>query len=499
MRLVRQHRTEGEGRTLSGLPHATALSKPALMTLAWLTVLVSASLRFTMDTASVGRVDSRIVVGASALFAGLLIAAVRWPDRRSVSPGTPLSPLTIVALFAASAAVQTGLPMLVFANRSSDAPPGSVVAFWTTVFVGGALAAGGGLTLRNRALRLSSALLLVVAGAGVLANWERPSSFSLLVRYTEYQLAMLIAAIAVVLVVLLLTASVERHGWPATAAPIAAGSALGGLFLLVAARESLSQLLSPIVMLAAGASAVLYLMILSLGSGRGALISGTAIAAAPAAITLLSILESATGMLGPRPLLLGPVAAACAVGACAVGLMLYEGSEIAPFTASRPLKATATVGLAAAAVGMFAPSLGVAVKGGLSGGQAFAVNFSMAGYETVAGWLAFSVALTGALALIAVKERRLLIGALITSVAGALAWTILRPMPLHTWVSWIPPEVQQDYGTEFASIVFSPLTAVWQLIGVLLVVLATGVASYMARRPAGTIDIETRPPLEEHS
>jgi len=498
MRLVRQHRTEGEGRTVSGLPHATTPSKPGLMLLAWMVLLVSASLRFTMDTASVGRIDSRVVVGMSAVFAGILIAAVYWPGRRSSSSRDPLPPITAGWLLLASAALQAGIPMLVFDNRSSDAPPGAVVAFWTTVFFGGVLVVAGAVGMRGMWQRAAAALLLVAAGAGVLANWERPSSFSLLVRYTTPQLVMLACALASVMLLVLLAMSVERNGWSVVALPIAGGSLLGGVLLLVLARESVGSFVSPVVMLAAGASAVLYLMVLSLGSGRGALLSGTAIAAAPAAITLLTALESAVGMLGPRPLLLSPILASCAVGACALVLILRERGATAPVRSNR-IVIVAGIGAAASVAGMIAPALGVAVKGGLSDGAAFATTFSMAGYETVAGWLALSAALVALSGVAAGADFRSLSYTLVTVVVSLFAWNLLRPMPLHTWVSWIPPEVQQDYGTEFASVVFSPLPAVWQLAGMVVAVIATSGALYLNRQPASVKDAETPPRVEERS
>jgi len=499
MRLVRQQRTEGEGRTVSGLPYATAPSKPVLMLLAWLVVLVSASLRFTMDTASVGRIDSRVIVGASALFAGGLMAAVYWPKGRP-SPGRMrLHPIAVGGIALASAVLQAGIPMLVFANRSSDAPPGAVVAFWSTVFFGGTLVVAGAVGSRGRLLRMASALLLMTAGAGVLANWERPSSFSLFVRYTTPQFVMLGGMLASVVLLLLLTMTVERYGWSATALPISGGAALGGVLLLALARESLASLGSPIVMLAAGASAVLYLLILSLGSGRGALVSGTAIAAVPAAITLLTALESAVGMLGPRPLLLGPIVASCAVGASAIVLILREPVATAPIASRRIVMGITLTGLAASMVGMIMPVLGVAVKGGLSDGTAFATTFSMAGYETVAGWLAFSVALLGVTALMSRVDRRSILYVLAAGVTSFAAWTVLRPMPLHTWVSWIPPEVQQDYGTEFASIVFSPLMAGWQLVGMVVTLIAMSSALYLNRQSAGASENEAPSLVEEHS
>jgi len=479
---------------MSGLPHATALSKRGLTIGAWLLVLFCACLRFTMDTASVGRADSDAVIGMSAILTGILIALVHWSPSEARREARHQGLAAAVSVALASMTVAAGVPWLVFMNRSSDAPPGAVVAFWTTAFVGAVLVAAASLNRSGARTRVPAALILLSAGAGVLANWERPSSFSLLVRYTGPQIAMLTAGLVWVVLILLLAGRVRDIGWPAMVIPVSVGSLMGGAVVFALNPAASSSATSPIVLLAAGAFAVLHLIVLSLGPGRGAIVSGTAIAAAPAAITLLAILEAAVGMLGPRPLLIAPVAAASALGAASIWLLLdeRESPRVAP---SHPaLILLAMGGLVLATVGMAAPALGVAVKGGLSDGQAFAVEFSMAGYETVAGWIAVSAVL---LTVAAVIDRtgygRLLLVAA-TSVVALIAWVFLRPMPLHTWVSWIPPEVQQDYGTEFASIVFSPLGSIWQPVGLIIAVLTAVGAAILARRaavPAGSAESPT--------
>ncbi|MDP2233114.1 MAG: hypothetical protein Q8K89_05730, partial [Actinomycetota bacterium] len=398
-----------------------------------------------------------------------------------------------------SGLAQAGLPLLVFVNRHSDAPAGSVVAFWTTAFVGVALVGVGAAAGRDRLLRLAAALLLLVSAAGVLANWERPSSFSLLVRYTGPQVYMALAALAWVVIVFYLAARVEKLGWATSALPIAIGSGLAGAVLLIGSAPGLSTLLSPIILLSAGASAVLYLMVLSVGPGRGALIAGTAIAAAPAAITLLTVLESAVGIMGPRPILVAPVIGASAVGACAIAIALVDSPRKRVVPPGRLALGLAVAALLAAAAGLLAPALGVAVRGGLSNGEVFAADFTMAGFETVAGWLAFAMAL---IVLVSVRSglgRWRAAGILGALVVLAMAWTVLRTMPLHTWVTWIPPEVQQDYGTEFASLVFTPLSSAWQLIGLSLSALAAGLGAWSVWLLPEAVDAASVPVSEGRS
>jgi hypothetical protein len=86
----------------------------------------------------------------------------------------------------------------------------------------------------------------------------------------------------------------------------------------------------------------------------------------------------------------------------------------------------------------------------------------MRGYETVGGWIVLSLALVVLAMSLKPTAATVLRGSFALG-AGLLGWWILRFIPLHTWISWIPPEVQQDYGSEYASIVFAPIQAWWQV------------------------------------
>ncbi len=497
MRLVRPYRTGGEGRTESGLPHATALSKPILMPLAWSVVAVMASLSFVFSTTTVGRVGPSVVAGTSAIASGLLVLLVHGaPSRRQgVSGSGPwvLSEALPVALATVAATLVS--PLIILANRSSDAPAGSVVAFWTTVFAGSLLAAVGVVSQDDRLRRVASLLLLLTAGAGVLANWERPSSFSLLVRYVEAQSGIVTGVVLWVVAVAYLSHRFQRGGTRVTL--IASSAAiLSGLALPLFYGLAWTRLMEPRVLLAAGASAVLFLMVLSLGPGRGGTLSGSAIAVAPAVITLFTLVESAVGVLGPRPILLAQVLACVAVGVSALAMLFAPSAMFGARAKERPLGLIALLALIAAGLGMITPAIDVVVRGGLSSGQAFEVGFSMLGYETVAAWLAFALAL-----LVFVSARRSGSGSgaallLAASMITVFAWWTLRDVPLHTWVSWIPAEVQQDYGTEFASMVMKPAVAVWQMIALGSCLVAAG-TNLMLVRMTGTLDNDSQSPLVE--
>lgn len=488
MRLVRPYRTEGEGRTQSGPPHAPAQSRRAGGVLLTTLLALVVAVRFVSETATVGRADSGVVVGVSALLSGLLVALIYWPGASARRTQGPFVLAEMLLLAAASLIATVGAPLLAFASRSSDAPPGSVVAFWTTAFAGVVLMLFASSRTPRTGVAASASLLMLVAGAGILTNWERPSSFSLLVRYTEPQLRIAAASLAWVVAVFVIALLARRIGWARAVVPVAAGPVLAGAVLLVFAGASAATIASPLVLLAAGASAVAFLIVISLGTPEGLLRSGIAIAAAPAVITLLTFVEAWVGMLGPRPILPGPVVAATGVGVASAATAVtasisHSGSATqgAPRLGARALAAVATV---CAAIGLFTPGLGVAVKGGLSDGAAFATEFTMAGYETVAGVLVLALALLVLAGSVVPLERNARLWVLACAVVGAIAWVLLRPMPLHTWVSWIPAEVQQDYGTEFASIVFTPLRGYWQVAAAGLSIASAFVAVFSSRTHA---------------
>lgn len=497
MRLVRPYRTGGEGRTESGLPHATALSKRALMPLAWFVVAVMATLVFVFSTATVGRIDPSAVAAATAIGSGLAVLVVHGVPRRKPAESVPGPRILREALPVTLATVSATFvsPLLVLANRSSDAPAGSVVAFWTTVFAGALLATVGVLSQDDRARRWASILLLLVAGAGVLANWERPSSFSLLVRYVEAQSGIAAGVVLWVFAVAYLSHRF-RHVGSRLTLPVVTAAVLSGLAVVLVHGGTSVVLLQPRVLLAAGASAVLFLMVLSLGPGRGSTVSGSAIAAAPAVITLFTLVESAVGMLGPRPILVTPVLACVAVGAAALAELFLPSATFGVRARGRALGLIGAAAVVAAGLGMLTPAIDVVVRGGLSSGQAFEVGFTMLGYETVAGWLVAALAL---LVFVSVHRSSSGYGAALllgVSIVVASAWWTLRDVPLHTWVSWIPAEVQQDYGTEFASMVMRPAVAVWQMIAIGSCLVASG-ANLVFAKMTGTLDKKNRAPLLE--
>ncbi|MBE0477203.1 MAG: hypothetical protein IBX62_08920 [Coriobacteriia bacterium] len=363
---------------------------------------------------------------------------------------------SVSAVAGASAALA---PLLVSAYRYSDAPAGSIVVFVTTSLWGAAAmlaVVGSCWRMRRDWTPLAGVLLAAVAGAGVLANWERPSSFSPVVRFLDEQAMMLLAGV-------LWVAGLAALGWLARSRPVravvagyAGGSLLTAAALVAGYGVTGTQLLS--VGSYAVAAAFATASAVWLAARRRLGLVGPALLAAPVLISGLTFLEQATGMFGPRPLLAGPVLGASVLVALGIGAAVPLPAGRRPAAPSRADvlgRSLAVAALASAAVALAAPALRVTVHGMRSSGDAFDAVFAMRGFEALGAWLALA---GGLLALAAFAGRRLpAVPALAALASSGAALTPLGGTPLHTWVSWIPPEVQQDYGTEYAYIVFERL------------------------------------------
>jgi hypothetical protein len=439
---------------------------------AWVAVTVLASVSFFAGSATVGHVPEAAVAVTAAIAAAVaLVLAYGWPIRR---PGGGIA--SWAGWVVAGALALALVPHLIYSNRYTDAPAGSIVVFWVTAFVGGVLCMipfGDRVHVRTRA---AAGLLGLIAAAGVLANWERPSSLNLLVRFTSEQLIYGLAGVLWAAFAVALAAAVRRGTAREVVVPASLGGLLGALVLALSPGLSvtLEALLRPSAVVFAVSSALLLLVVISLAARYGPALPGTALIAVPSALSLLSIVEMMTGAFGPRPILVDEVMWATVLGAAAVVVALWShGVSYAGARSALYPRAVAFAALALGVTALFADSLAAEVRGTTAANQAFRAGFEMSGYETLGGWIVVCVALVS-LALAFIRRTRMaaLIPVIALALAAVPAWFALRFVPLHTWVTWIPPEVQQDYGTEYASIVFSGVGVPVQTASLALSVLA---------------------------
>jgi hypothetical protein len=108
--------------------------------------------------------------------------------------------------------------------------------------------------------------------------------------------------------------------------------------------------------------------------------------------------------------------------------------------------------------------MGAAVEGLRTDGSAYRAAFELFGYEVAGPWLAFGMALAAFGMALERPARRHLAPATAAVVLAVGAWFVAGLTPLRTLTSFIPSDVQVDYGSEFASITFSGTPGVWPLL-----------------------------------
>lgn len=435
----------------------------------WLVLAAASAAHFVFQTAVAHSVADPALVFGGAAFSMVLLSLLGDVPRRADMRA--LGGRRIATAFGAGLLGLAFAPALVLANRFTDAPPGAVVAFWTTGVWGTLLVAASALSTR-RPTRAAGALVALVGCMGVLGSWERPSSFSLLVRYPNQEMAFVVAGVAWVAFVAVTGGLAREHGARGVY-PIAGLGGLAGALAwgLPASGWELAALIPDGTALPAVLSAALMAALAVHATNRwGAHLPGTAMLCVPVLATTLLAVEQATGTFGPRPIILEEAGWATVVVAAGVAVALAgerrpDGRGVRPLVLIGSLLAVAS--LLAAVYALLQPGVLVAVRGTRFSGAVFAAEFALAGFRTVGGWLALAAAL---LALAAWAERPARMTAALALTAGAVigvAHSTLAFTPLHTWMPWVPVEIQQDFGTEYASIVFSRVSTAAQVVGIM--------------------------------
>ena len=467
-------RTRGEGRAEPDPPSSVPLGARSGLVLlgaaaTWILLAVVSSAHFVFQTAVVPRVaDPSLVFGGVVASALLLLLIGDRPRRADLRA---LGGQRIALAVAAGALGLAVAPALVVVNRYSDAPPGTVVAFWTTVVWGALLVSASALTFR-RPTRAAGALVAVVGCMAILGSWERPSSFSLLVRYPFEELSFVIAGIAWTAFAVIVGGLARTYGVRAVYTLAAAGGFGGALaWGLPASGWDPAVLVPPATALPAVASfGLMVALTVHLTRRFGAHLPGTALLTVPLMVTLLLVVEEATGVFGPRPILVDEAGWGSAVVVAGIVVALAAGRRCSSF----PGKVVAIPGLALVAVSVGAalfalvePGVAVSVWGTTRTGAEFAADFVISGFRTVGGWMVLATALLAASAWWERSGRVQTALALVAAVTLAASAATIRFTPLHTWMPWIPSEVQHDFGTEFAGITFAPVPVSVQVVGII--------------------------------
>jgi len=449
---------------------------------------------------------------AAGVAAALGIALVT----RSPRQVTSFEPKRSLVAFFLGAGALTLAPYLVMLNRYSDAPPGSEVLFLTTAAWGALLALGLALTQRGLSARLTlvvGAMMGLAGVAGIVANWERPSSFSLFFRYVTEESWMLAAGAVAALLWWWLDRERSRGSLDAAALSAAAGALAGAIALgaaragqlgFAAAASSQGLLLYALAIAAAVAAGLVILRAVGAAGVAGAYFLPAA------ALTMLTYIEQATKVFGPQPILLGPASAGSVV-ALAAALFIAARPAAGLSIPSRPTRGCPLIALIIAGTSVLAasaslplPAMSARATGLLVSGATLDARFTLVGAETVGSWLVLALSL-GALAL-AMSARSEHWGRSSTARAGylvgiiaigaaAAAWPFVRATPLRTLTSFVPIEVQVDFGSEFASITFSSLAAPAAVAALCGTALALGVLLVCVIRARGSVE-PSAPELE---
>lgn len=434
-----------------------------------LMALVGAAGVFVVSTVLNGVIANEVVAFACAVgvFGGAAVVGRLNVLKDAWSSSRP----AILVAAAGGALAWFGAPLLVMTQRASDAPPGAEVAFFTLASWGLLTVLVGAFAGHDRSpVTLTAALLALLGGAVLLGSWEFPSSLSPFVRFpTRHSLMLVAGGLFAGGSAMLLTAT---RTIPAKAA-LVAGS-LGAVVVgLVTAGPAL---LPPDASTVRGIEALFVLAVLgalfSVGwfltmAEHGLARASGVLFLAPAALTTLTALERMMRVHGPDPVRWSAALSGIILTATGVALIWVStrGSEArtkspTPAPASGSTSSTRLeLGVIAIILALGAASLWLpAVRGKVEGSfeQVYRAVWTMMGAETASGWLGFVVC---ALAAAAVWSRLRDGGVLpaataLCALAASATYPLIAATPLRTATLWIPADVQQTYGTEYARLEF---------------------------------------------
>lgn len=455
-------------------------------------IALAVAARFVLETSLVNRLPAALAVAAAVIPATLAIVAMSL----GVKPRAPLQAKDLELATVAGVLGVWLAPFLVAAMRRTDAPSGTEVLFFTTASWGALLVLGGFFAgkARTSTMRVAGAVAGMTGAAGLLANWERPSSFNPFVKFPVQELVMLLAGVAFVVSIRLLEGLVRKHGALTAARAVALPGAVAAFIgALAFAPGRLSSLLEPNVWAfalpaAAAAFALLLGWVQALDRQPFERLASLYFLA-PALVTALYLVEQATGVFGPDPIRWGAALPGIAVGvtgAVLVALAPVDSAE-RPSRLTLAARVLAVISLALAVAALVAPAVEVSVRGVLTTGPGFQTRFVMQGWETAGGWLALCCStIVAAWAWRSPRTWRTAILATAALLLVSAAWFPLHETTLHTWTRWIPAAVQQDYGTEYSSRKEQPVETPWQAAALVSAALPAAILLFDRRESAET-------------
>lgn len=462
---------------------------------AGLLVMAGAGLTFVLDTVLMAEFSDRALVAIPVLVAALsalALGGLRGPIAlaRDDTPGA-------LRAAAGGALAFWAAPMIVLSQRSTDAPSGSETLFFSTaawaplIFVVGYIAAAR----RVSPIGLAAAMAGTVGAAGILANWERPSSFSAFIKFPTQHTMMIVAGLLFAVGTLAVARVAATHAMPRTAVIGLLGAAAVALPLGLLGGDSVPALQRwwPSLLLLGLATAVFAWSWLSLVGRSGVATASWPFVLVPVAVTSLSALERATGVWGADPIQWPAVLASsalCVAAAATIALSRSEKTAPASTRLDRIALYAAGASAAAAFIAFGLPALSASVRAVAPVTGRFQADWVMYGAETAIGWFALSAGLlvfSAAWGATRGAAPGLVLAAAGSAVVAAAAWPYMMQTPFYTHTRWIPGDIQQVYGTEYARIWTDPVFEPVRLASVVVAALAATlvIAGQIRRRLAG--------------
>lgn len=426
-------------------------------------VVIGAAAAYLLTTVLMDALPDTALVAGAAIIAAVATALVTRPSLRRMRR----APRAAVARAAVGGlACWWAAPLLVLAQRATDAPSGAETLFFTTSVFGVACVVFGYVWHsgpRPSFIVPASAAVALAGAAGLLASWERPSSFSPFARFPVQEVWMCAAAVVFALGAVSLASATRRLG----------ACDAGSVGLLCAALVGALASLPSIPVLAAVPSSawsgVLYLGLatallsaswIRVGERHGIEVAGAALLLGPVALTVMAGVERLGTVYGASPVDWPAALASIGVIGLAVFVLWQAQAETRSVLAMpTPRVLGSLVGaLVIVAFGsLFSPALTVSVSAHAA--EPFSAIWVQPGYLSAAGWMVFAAAVMGSSAALAWRagwSRRSCVSGAALGLACCAAAVPLGATTLQTQNRWIPAAVQQAYGTEYAQ-----LTATW--------------------------------------
>ena len=451
--------------------------------------LVGVVASFILTTVARGSLPDALIVGGSSMVALAIVAGIggwrslgrmRSHNRRALALG-----------LSGGALVFWAAPLLALSQRASDAPSGADTLFFTTS-LWGVLAVLGAYALANKRPALTGiagAVCSAVGAAGLLASWEYPSSFSPFAKYPLREALMVVAGMLFAAgAIALAEAARTMGGRDAVMLALGAAAVLGVLTSLPGIPGVLSEGVNawtPTVYLGV-ATAVFAGGWTWIAAHAGAARASVPLLLAPVGMTALAVYERATAAYGPNPFEIRGVLAGSAIVVMGAAVVWLSTAERDGAAAVQGRTAVAAAWVAVGSCVLAIVSLGMPALDALSEGHitdSFRVEWTMLGFESAAGWLPIAAALLALTAVLEARKGEVARTWVVASAAVlgcALAMPFLSATTLHTWNSWIPAEVQQTYGTEYARISFTAITDPVRVAAMVLAVLAAVMLGWSA-------------------